>query len=229
MFQELVTPHADSKRKWYTLPLSFLVHTSVLAVLVVIPLVATDSLPMPRASLQFVPPQVMPIEAPPVPARTRVRPEIASAPMRVPVVAPDTISPEPGLIHDRSTIETSSLESIVGGFGTAELVLEAPPPPAIGPAPPVRPGGVIKPPVRTRHVMPEYPDMAKKSRVQGMVVIEAIIGVDGRVDDARVLRGHALLDRAALDAVRSWEYTPTLLNGVPTPVIMTVTVNFTLD
>ena len=61
------------------------------------------------------------------------------------------------------------------------------------------------------------------------MIIEATIGVDGRVVNARILRSVPLLDDAALDAVRQWEYTPTLLNGVPVPVIMTVTVQFTLS
>ena len=64
---------------------------------------------------------------------------------------------------------------------------------------------------------------------QGVVNIAATMGPDGKVKDARVLRSIALRDQAALDAVRRWEFTPTLLNGVPVPVIMTVTVNFTLQ
>ena len=64
--------------------------------------------------------------------------------------------------------------------------------------------------------------------MSGVVILEAVIGVDGRVADAKVLRSIPLLDQAAVDAVRQWVYTPTLLNGVPVPVIMTVTVNFTL-
>lgn len=60
------------------------------------------------------------------------------------------------------------------------------------------------------------------------MIIEATIGVDGRLINARLLRSIPLLDQAALEAVRQWEFTPTLLNGVPVPVIMTVTVNFTL-
>ena len=65
--------------------------------------------------------------------------------------------------------------------------------------------------------------------VQGVVIIEATIGPDGRVKDAKVLRSIPLLDQAALDAVKQWQFTPTLLNNVPVPVIMTVTVNFTLQ
>jgi protein TonB len=65
--------------------------------------------------------------------------------------------------------------------------------------------------------------------VSGIVIIEATIGKDGSVRDARVLRSVPLLDQAALDAVRQWRFTPTLLNNEPVEVIMTVTVNFTLN
>ena len=61
------------------------------------------------------------------------------------------------------------------------------------------------------------------------MILEATIGPDGRVQDVKVLRSIPLLDQAALDAVRQWVFTPTLLNGVPVPVIMTVTVQFTLQ
>ena len=92
----------------------------------------------------------------------------------------------------------------------------------------VRVGGQIKPPTRIRNVQPVYPQIAQSARVQGIVVLEATIGPDGKVAQTRVLRSIPLLDQAALDAVRKWEYEPTLLNGVAVPVIMTVTVNFTL-
>ena len=90
-------------------------------------------------------------------------------------------------------------------------------------------GGAIRQPTKTKDVKPQYPPIAQSARVQGVVIIEATIGVDGRVLDAKVLRSIPLLDAAALDAVKQWVYTPTLLNGVPVPVIMTVTVNFTLQ
>ena len=73
-----------------------------------------------------------------------------------------------------------------------------------------------------------YPPIAQSARVQGVVILEATIGPDGKVQDVRVLRSIPLLDAAAIEAVRQWQYTPTLLNNVPVPVIMTVTVNFTL-
>ena len=99
---------------------------------------------------------------------------------------------------------------------------------AAGPNQPVRVGGQIKPPTQISKVQPVYPLEAQQARVQGIVIMEAIIGVDGRVTDAKVLRSVPLLDQAAVDAVRQWVYTPTLLNGAPVSVIMTVTVTFNL-
>jgi protein TonB len=90
-------------------------------------------------------------------------------------------------------------------------------------------GGKISEPRKTRNVPPVYPEVAKHARVQGTVILEATISPQGRVADLKVLRGIPMLDDAALSAVRQWTYTPTLLNGQPVPVIMTVTVNFRLD
>jgi protein TonB len=93
----------------------------------------------------------------------------------------------------------------------------------------VRVGGQIKEPKRLAGESPVYPDIAKQARVQGIVILEATISPQGRVVEVKVLRGIPLLDQAAIDAVQTWVYTPTLLNGVPVPVIMTVTVNFKLQ
>jgi protein TonB len=101
--------------------------------------------------------------------------------------------------------------------------------PAGWPSNALRVGDNIKPPVKVLDVKPLYPDVAEKARVQGVVIVETLIGPDGKVQDARILRSIPLLDQAALDAVRQWVFTPTLLNGVPVPVVMTVTVNFTLQ
>jgi protein TonB len=122
---------------------------------------------------------------------------------------------------------TNSASTIIGEvdptFGTP------PPPPEIkAPPAPVRVGGTVRSPVKVKHVDPVYPQIALMAHVQGIVIIEATIGADGRVMDARVLRSEPLLKQAALDAVSQWQFTPTLLNGVPVPVIMTVSVIFTL-
>jgi len=92
---------------------------------------------------------------------------------------------------------------------------------------PVRVGGKVRAPVKVKDVKPVYPSMAQSARAAGTVIVEATIGPDGKVIDAKVVRSVPLLDQAALDAVRQWEYTPTLLNGVPVSVLITVTVKFT--
>ena len=91
---------------------------------------------------------------------------------------------------------------------------------------PVRVGGDIKPPIRTEYVAPVYPTIAQQAKIQGTVVLEIVIGPTGTVTEARVLRQNPLLDAAAVDAVRKWKYTPTLLNGAPVAVMMTVTLTF---
>lgn len=96
-------------------------------------------------------------------------------------------------------------------------------------ASPVRVGGSIAPPTKVKDVRPVYPAEAQQARLSGVVIIEATIGEDGKVRNAVVLRSIPLLDQAALDAVRQWEYTPTVFNGTPVPVIMTVTVNFNIQ
>ena len=93
----------------------------------------------------------------------------------------------------------------------------------------VRVGGSIREPRKVKNVSPVYPTGALQARVQGVVILEATIGPGGDVTAVRVLRGVPLLDQSAIDAVTQWMYEPTLLNGVPVPVIMTVTVNYKLS
>ena len=95
---------------------------------------------------------------------------------------------------------------------------------------PMRVGGDVNPPIATRRVDPIYPDVARKARIEGIVIIETIIDRDGNVTDARVLKGLPLgLDQAALDAVKRWKFKPGTLNGQAVPVIFTLTVNFRLQ
>jgi len=89
-------------------------------------------------------------------------------------------------------------------------------------------GNGIAAPTRVTNIRPEYSPEALAAKVEGIVVLDACIGTDGRVDDARVSRSVPLLDQSALDAIWQWEFTPTLLNGEPVPVVITFTVNFTL-
>jgi protein TonB len=92
----------------------------------------------------------------------------------------------------------------------------------------VRVGGEIRPPQKVTDVAPSYPPIARAAHVEGIVILEAVIGEDGAVRDVRLLRSIPLLNAAAVEAVRQWRFTPTLLNGQPVPIVMTVTVAFKL-
>jgi protein TonB len=93
---------------------------------------------------------------------------------------------------------------------------------------PIRVSAGVQPPRKLRQVDPVYPELARAAHVEGRVVLDCVIGVDGRVTDVRVVRGVALLNEAAVNAVEQWIYVPTLLSGRPVAVILTVTVEFHL-
>lgn len=92
---------------------------------------------------------------------------------------------------------------------------------------PLRIGGQVKAPARVNYVAPVYPEAALAARASGIVIVEATVGKDGSVTEAHVIKSIALLDQAALDAVKQWKYAPTTFNGAPVPVIITITVSFT--
>jgi protein TonB len=148
-----------------------------------------------------------------------------------PLTAPESIVPERFDIADR--VEAGAATVVGSPAGDPGGLLGEPPPPPAPKAPPVLPpqriGGDVRPPQKVHHVAPTYPAIAQAARVSGTVIIEALIAEDGSVRDAKVLRSVALLDASAIDAVRQWRFTPTLLNGVPVQVIMTVTVTFNLN
>jgi protein TonB len=223
------TPVSLGNRKWYTVPLSLAAHVALIVPVVLVPLLATDILPSPREYNVFVsPPPTPPPPPPPAPPK-REKTEAPANPDAAPVVAPNTIAPErdpdfdPGDRPDPDVVH-----GLPGGVVIGDDPPRPPPPVAQVPPTPVRPGGDIRPPRKTHDVLPVYPAIAQAARVQGTVVLQARIGVTGKVEDLQVLRSIPLLDRAAIDAVSQWEYAATLLNGVPVPVIMTVTVTFTL-
>jgi protein TonB len=235
MFRDVIDPSTTvGGKRGYTVPLSIIAHTLILAALIIIPLLATDSLPVPPTLLvSFITVTSKPTPPPPTaPPRTRSTAQDAAPvnPDRAPLTAPDDIAPERIVEPARQLV--GAIENGTGAFPGGLIVDAAPaplpaPPPA-GPPGPVRRGGSIKPPTKTKDVAATYPQIAQAAHVEGVVIIEATISPDGRVQDARVLRSIPLLDAAALDAVRQWEYSPTLLNGTPVPVVITVTVVFRL-
>ena len=93
---------------------------------------------------------------------------------------------------------------------------------------PVKATGDIKPPKLIKSVDPVYPEEARKQGIEGLVILEATVDVEGKVQDVKVLRPVPALNQAAIDAVKQWVYEPTIIDGKPTPVVFTVTVNFKL-
>jgi len=217
-------------RAWCSLPLTILVHAIVIAVAVIVPLTALDELPgLPRAAAEYI--VIAPPEPPPAPPRAprRAAADVpAVSPHAAPLVAPAGIAPDTGLVPDPELSAGADVPGgLPGGIDGAGLGVqpEAPPPP---PVTPVRITSELRQPAKIKDVMPVYPDIAMRARIAGVVILEATIDARGKVVNLRVLRSVPLLDQAATDAVRQWEFTPTRLNGVAVPVVMTVTVNFTL-
>jgi protein TonB len=216
-----------------TFVLSFFVHTLAIAMAMVVRIFATTELPDPPVSTKFTMTAAaeMP-DVPPPPPRPTQSAAPTSNQSAVPLKAPDTIAPEvPRDVPDAIPEGTGVIagppgDSVVGEIGP-------PPPPRVvtppRPQDPIRPGGNIRPPQKVHHVAPIYPPIAQSARVSGIVILEALIAEDGSVRGVKVLRSVPLLDASAMEAVRQWRFTPTLLNGVPVQVIMTVTVNFNLN
>jgi protein TonB len=229
LFGDVTRPSISiGNRKWYTVPVSLLTHSAIVFAVVVVPLLATDVLPRPWQPMGAVIIGLVPPAPPPLPKLRAVDPKPMVNRDAAPIEAPDTITPErPPDFDDR--FQDTNPVGFVGGTENIETIIAGPPLTSQTPPKPVQVGGMIRAPLKVSDVAPVYPRLALEARVQGIVIIEATIGVDGRVENARILRGVPLLDQAALDAVRQWQYKPTTLNGVPVPVIMTVTVTFTLS
>jgi protein TonB len=220
-------------RRSFTI-VSIVLHTIVVGALCIAQLLAIGELPNPRTPLTFegaIPARVIDLPLPPPQQRvSHGRTPNASALGDAPIVAPNDITPEP----DRPGSPAGAPIGEVGitsntGFGTVVTIHPAPPPPPPPPPTPVRLNGGMQPPRKIVHVDPVYPRVAQQARIEGTVILETVIDVNGHVTSVRVLRSIPLLDQAAIEAVRGWTFTPTLLNGVPVPIALTVTVRFALS
>jgi protein TonB len=234
LFEDLVESDkvAHKTQQARTWPVSLALHVVFAVAIIVVPILKGGLLPDPAAVKAFF---VEPMEAPapppppppPVPRATRAPKIVAPDLMDDTFVAPivEELLPEEGL-----DLGIGLVGGVAGGVpggvigGVVGGLPDAPPPPQRA----IRVGGQIKQPRKLKDVAPVYPDIAKQARVQGVVILECTISPQGKVTNVKVLRGIPLLNDSAISAVRQWVYTPTLLNGVPVPVIMTVTVNFKL-
>ena len=235
LFDHAPEPAPARRHHRRTVVVSVALHAAALVAIVVAQLgAAFDGPDVNRRLDLFVmpasPPSPPTVETPP----EAPRPAVAVNPDAAPVMANDVVleAPPPRPAVARGPVPPGALvvSSGRGGAGgpvtasrDAVALQDAP-----RPAAPIRPGGDVEPPTRTTYVEPTYPEIARASRTEGTVILEATIDETGAVRDVRVLRSIALLDRAALDAVRQWRYTPTRLNGRAVPVLIVVTVTFTL-
>ena len=200
-------------------------------------LVATRELPAVPDVLSFVAemPAVAPPPPPPPPRQTVRAVETATPPpnaFAAPVEAPPDIVPEPvGSAIAELGVPGGVEGGIVGGvIGSLAAVVDAPPPP---PPPvshePVRIGGQVQAPALLKRVDPVYPAIAQMAAIDGVVILDAIVDERGHIKTVKVLRGHPLLAKAAIDAVEQWEYEPLKLNGTPTAFELTVSLWFHFD
>jgi len=220
-------------RRAFTL-FSIVVHTIVIAAALVAQSLVVGALPTPHEPVlynisDFVP---VDIKLPTPPRRQPSAPSDtpAASPDAAPLVEPKGVAPE----TDREPVTRGAVSVVEGGvpFGGDAIGVNVAPPPPPPPPPvqgPLRLHSGITRPQKTVDVAPVYPAAARAARKEGVVILETVIDARGNVESVRVLRPVALLDDAAVAAVRQWRFTPALLNGEPVPVVMTVTVNFMLQ
>jgi periplasmic protein TonB len=234
-------PHRD------TVPLFLSIATHVLAIgaVAAVPLLyVTSELPEVPDILAFVAAApAPPPPPPPPPAAARSKPVPKPVPVRT-RAAP--VEPAQEIVAEASEVDFTGEEGIpggveggvpggivggiVGGLVPIEVLPPPPPPPASPVDPgPVRVGGAVTAPALVSRVEPEYPPLAVRAQVQGVVILEAVVDRQGRVEQVEILRSIPLLDKAAVAAVRQWRYSPLLLNGKPERFVLTVTVSFSLN
>ena len=239
------TDRSDGMMYAASLFVSLLAHAVIICLVIVIPLVFFSSLQA-EELLTFLyappaPPPPPPAPAPPASHADKVRNyrvDVDLPPDHIPAgvfpVPPDESSP--------IEIDVGRIAALAGSGRTAGAGGGLPPgvvtlPPIQAPPEPRRPS-TPPPPVRVANletsrlihkVSPVYPETARRAHVSGDVILEAVIDEEGNVSAVKVLSGHVLLVDAAVQAVKQWKYSPTILTGEPVPIIATVTVMFRLN
>jgi len=222
-----------TKRKWTTM-LTIVLQFVLVGVLILIPLIYTEALPKSMITTFLVAPPPPPPPPPPAtPVRvTRIETELDNGALRTPTKIPEKIkivkeeeappSAGAGVVGGVSGgVPGGGMGGVIGGLlgGTAvpKVTLNR-----------VRVSGGVVEGNLIHKVVPPYPALAKTARIQGQVVLHAIISKQGNVENLNVMSGHPMLVQSALDAVKQWKYRPYILNGEPVEVETTITVNFNL-
>ncbi len=225
---------SPQRRPWAWL-LTLALHALVLMGVVIVPLLREEPLPRiesPAIAAFLTSPLAAPAAPPPPPAPRAAAPispvaRDSATPFTIPAEVPEAALQEASLDIGLAGgipggVEDGVPGGVVGGIVGA-VDAGPPPPPKL-----VSVGGVVHAPRKIKDVPTVYPDAALQARIQGVVVLECTISANGRVEDVHVVQGRPPLDAAAIEAVRKWVYTPTLVDGVPVRVLMNVTVTFVL-
>lgn len=235
-------PDGD-KRTRKTTAIAAIVEVLFLAFLLLIPLYYTDSLPTNlMQSVLLVAPPPPPPPPPPAPAQVVHVVRTAHLMQHGQLVAPRVIPREVRIIHEDATppevggaiggvpggVEGGTVNGVLGGVIGSVTHTAAPPPPPTQ-VKRITVGGQVTAAKLVNRVTPQYPPLARQTRVSGAVKLHAIISKDGSIMELSVISGHPLLVQAAISAVKEWRYQPTLLNGQPVEVETTIDVLFNLQ
>ncbi len=229
--------HRGDSKKAITLPVSIAIHGLVIGLALGASIWFIEDIPEPPIPVTFYaaapppppPPPAAPKAAAPKPETSKPIP-VKPTEMVAPTVMPETV-PQPLAAPEPEA--PSAEEGVAGGVegGVPGGVLGGV---AGGTGPgtegePLRVGGEVKAPVLLQKIEPGYPEAARKARMEGVVILEAIITGSGNVEDVKVLKSvNPLLDASAVRAVQQWKYKPATLNGRAVRVYLTVTVTFNL-
>ena len=225
--------------KMGTVLVSFAAQTILVVIGILIPMIYFDALPTAQLrSLLLAPPPPAPTPPPPAREASKVVKFIPRQFDSGKLMAPHSIPPI-AIIKEDELPALSGVGSVGGVSPDALVRILGPVPVAVQPPPPsvqknaqtprLRVGGIVQSAKLVRQLKPVYPQLAKQARIQGAVRLHALISREGTIEDLKVVSGHPLLVRSALEAVKQWAYEPTLLNGEPAGVETDIDVNFTLS
>jgi len=208
----------------------FLGNTSILLALILIPLIYPEALPRPFSAFLMEAPLLQPQQPPQTPTVQTARPTteikdgVIFAPPRIPTGILVPAGPEPKL--EVGVVSLGPASEVPGSLPFGKPVV-----PVVRPEPraPIRVSTAVEEGLLIRKTVPVYPAIAKAAGIGGTVRLAATISRNGAIENLRVTGGPAMLQQAALDAVKTWLYRPYLLDGQPVEVETTVDVIFTLS
>jgi protein TonB len=229
-----------TKQGWTT-ALSFILQTALIGVMILIPLIYTEALPKQQLMTFLVAPPPPPPPPPPAAAAIKVvkqiQTELDNGQLRTPTKIPEKVKM---ITEDEPPPPASGIAGVVGGVpggtpggqmgGVIGGIISSTPVsvPKVATPQRVRVSGGVTAGNLIYGPKPPYPQIARTARIQGAVVLHALISKQGTIENLQVVSGHPMLTQSAMEAVRQWKYKPYFLNGEPVEVDTTITVNFTL-